>query len=294
MTPDALLEEFTRHFRVERGLSENTLLTYGYQIKGYLAFLAVAGKDALSVGREDILAYLEAKKKSRQRSATLFACAIALRQFHRFLKEQAHTRMDATQGMRLPKFKQRLPDPLSLAEMDRLLAATKGTKFCLVRASAMLELMYATGMRVSELVGLTLGQVNLEEGWIRVMGKGGRERILPVGPRAEKALRIYLEIRGKRFPNSGDVLFLNQNGGAVSRVNFWLTLNDIARKSGLGRKVTPHEIRHSAATHLLERGLNLRVLQEALGHKSITTTQRYTHVSTIALRKAFFKTHPRW
>lgn len=294
MTPDALLEEFARHLRVERGLSENTLLTYSYQLKGYAAFLATKGKSPLSAEREDILAYLETKKKSGHRSATLFACAIALRQFHRFLKEQDYAKTDATQGMRLPKFKQRLPEPASVEEMEKLLGFPTGNKFHHALMKAALELLYSTGMRVSELTQLKPGQVNLEEGWIRVMGKGSKERLVPFGEKARESLRRYLEAREARSLLSRDVLFLNSRGHRLARGAFWSQLRVMARRAGIRGRLYPHRVRHSAASHMLAGGADIRILQELLGHRNISTTQRYTHVNADLLKATCRKTHPRF
>jgi integrase/recombinase XerD len=294
MTPTALLDEFARHLRVERGLSENTFLTYTYQLKGYMAFLAAAGKEVLAANRADILTYLEVKKKSGHRSATLFGCAIVLRQFHRFLKEQGHTKMDATQDLRLPKIRQRLPEPVAVDAMKKLLDLPMGTKFHHVRMAAALEVLYATGMRVSELIQLRPGQINFEESWIRVMGKGGKERLVPIGDRARRALISYLEAKDARFPLRGDALFLSSRGRLLTRGAFWGQLRALAQRIGLQGRLHPHRIRHSAASHMLAGGADIRILQELLGHRSISTTQRYTHVNPELLKQTCRKTHPRF
>jgi len=293
MTPNALLDEFVRHLRVERGLSRNTWLSYGYQIKGYLAFLAAHGKGPLSAGRDDVLAHLEAKKDGGRQSASMFAAAIAVRQFHRFLRERGHAGVDPTQGMRLPKFNQRLPEPLSLADMERLLAAPAGAKFTAVRDRAMIELMYATGMRVSELVGLRLGQVDIDAGWVRVMGKGSKERLVPFGPRAAAALHSYLDARTARFPAAPDAMFLNARGaGPMTRGSFAWRLAATARRAGLSCGVAPHQLRHTTATHLLMGGAELRVIAEMLGHSGMAITARYAHVSAAMIRETCRKAHP--
>lgn len=294
MTPTALLDEFARHLRVERGLSENTLLTYGYQLKGYLAFLAARAREVQTANRRDILAYLEAKKKSGRRSSTLFACAIALRQFHRFLKEQVHVRTDSMQGMRLPKFKQRLPEPVSVEEMEKLLALPTGKIFHHILMKAALELLYSTGMRVSELTQLKPDQVNFEKGWIRVMGKGGKERLVPFGEKAREALRRYQEAKEARFPLSQGVLFSNSRGHKLTRGAFWSQLRAMAKRAGIRGRLHPHRIRHSAASHMLAGGCDIRILQVLLGHRSISTTQRYTHVDPELLKKTCRRTHPRF
>jgi len=295
MTSSALLDDFVRHLRVERGLSRNTELSYGYQLKGYLTFLAARGKGPLSVERDDVLAYMEHRKSDGLRSASLFIAAMAVRQFHRHLAQAGHATTDPTNGMRLPRFKQRIPKPLDADRMDRLLRPPVGGKFTALRDHAMFELMYATGMRVSELTNLRMGQVDLVGGWVRVMGKGSKERIVPFGPRSAGVLGRYLAARAAKFPAAADIVFLNAKGaGPMTRGGFGWRLAVAARRNGFSDMPTPHQLRHSCATSLLEGGADLRVVQQILGHNSVVTTQRYTHVTTALLRKSCQKAHPRF
>lgn len=294
MNPNAMLEDFARHLRVERGLSENTCLSYGYQLGAYVAFLRARGLEPATATRDDVLAYLEHRKGDGLKSASLFLAAMAVRQFHRYLAQADRASADPTNGMRLPRFKQGIPKPLDIEGMDRLLRPPTGAKFSAVRDHAMLELMYATGMRVSELTGLRLGQMDLSGGWVRVMGKGSKERVVPFGTRTAAALKRYLAARAARFPTAQDIVFLNSRGKGLTRSGFGGRLTDVARRAGLSGRLTPHQIRHSCATHLLEGGADLRVLQELLGHNSITTTQRYAHVSAELLRQSCAKAHPRF
>ncbi len=296
MTQDPLLSGFLRHLRVERGLSPNTCLSYGYQLGAYLAFLRGQGREPATATREDVLVYLERRKDAGLRSASLFIAAMAVRQFHRHLAQAGHASADPTSGMRLPRFKQRIPKPLAPEAMDRLLRPSLGARFSALRDHAMLELMYATGMRVSELTGLCLGQVDIEVGWVRVLGKGSKERLIPFGPRAAAALRSYLAARSAQFPTAPDGVFLNARGcGPITRGGFTWRLAAIARRVGLLGRVTPHVVRHSAATAMLEGGASIRVIQEMLGHSNLSTTiQRYAHVSPEFLRRACEKSHPRF
>jgi len=291
---DVLLDEFIRHLRVERGLSPCTWASYGYQIRGYMRFLAARGQTPASATRNDVMAYLEARRDARLASSSLFAAAIAIRQFHRFLAERGHTQVDPTIGMKLPKFKQRLPEPLSVHEMARLLDAPTGSKFNHVRNKAMLELMYATGMRVSELLSITLDKVNLEECCVRICGKGGRERIVPFGQKANAAILSYLAARNQQFPIAQGTLFVNSRGQTLNRGTFWWELRRMAARAGLHGRITPHQIRHTTATVMLEGGASLRVVQEMLGHVSVQTTQRYTHVTAEFLKATCGKAHPRF
>ncbi|PJA14143.1 MAG: hypothetical protein CO113_12225 [Elusimicrobia bacterium CG_4_9_14_3_um_filter_62_55] len=264
--------------------------------KSYLAFLRERGREPSVAAREDVLAYLEHRKDDGLKSASLFIAAMAVRQFHRYLAQAGLAPADPTVGMRLPRFKQRIPKPLAPEAMDRLLRPPLGAKFSALRDHAMLELMYATGMRVSDLTGLRLGQVEFRESWVCVLGKGSKERLVPFGPRAGAALGRYLEVRAARFPAAGDVLFLNGRGrGPITRGSFGRRLGAAARRAGLSGGVTPHVLRHSAATAMLEGGASIRVIQEMLGHSSMSTTiQRYAHVSPEFLRKACQQAHPRF
>jgi len=294
MTSTTLLDEFIRHLRVERGLANNTCLSYGYQLGAYAAFLRIRGKGVTEAMREDVLSFLEARKGEGLKSASLFIVAMAVRQFHRHLAQSGRAETDPTCGMSLPRFKQRIPKPLDAEAMDRLLRPPTGAKFSALRDAAMLELMYATGMRVSELVGLRLGQVDLDAGLARPMGKGSKERIVPFGARAAAALSLYLAARSARFHAALDTVFLNARGRGLTRSGFGWRLAAAARRAGISGRLTPHQIRHSCATHLLEGGASLRVVQEMLGHASITTTQIYTHVSANLMRKTCQSAHPRF
>ena len=292
MRPPELLDEFLRHLRVERGLSPRTWESYGYQIKSYIRFIEARGHEPASSTREIVTAYLGVLKERGLKGASIFAAAITIRGFHRFSLERRYATNDPTAGMRLPKFTQRLPNPLSVAEIEKLLSLPTGTKFHRVRFHAMLELLYATGLRVSELIGLKIGHVNLEEESILVLGKGGKERIVPFGQKAKGSLLRYLEARRNRFPVVQDTLFLNSRGQGLTRGGFWWELKRMARRAGMNGAISPHRIRHSCATAMLEGGADIRVVQEMLGHRNITTTQIYTHVSQEFLRHACEKSHP--
>lgn len=292
---DALLDEFLRHLRVERGLSPNTCLSYRYQLERYAAFLRSGGRGPASAARGDVMAYLERRKGDGLKSASLFIAALAIRQFHRYLAQAGQAAGDPTVGMRLPRFKQRIPRPMDAEAVERLLRPPTTAKLTALRDHAMLELMYATGMRVSELVGLKLGQVDLKGGWVRVTGKGSKERLVPFGRRSAAAMMRYLDARSARFPAAPNAVFLNTKGcEAITRGGFAWKLAISMRRAGLSGRFTPHQLRHSCATHMLEGGADLRVIQELLGHSSITTTQRYAHVAAKLLQDSCRKAHPRF
>ena len=294
MSSDLLLEGFLRHVRVERGLSENSCLSYKYQLGAYVTFLEARGQDAAGSTQDDVLAFLERRRGQGLKNSSLFVVAVVIRQFHRHLVEVGRVVADPTKAMRLPRFKQRIPEPVSEERVVRLLRAPAGKKFAVLRDHAMLELMYATGMRVSELTGLRPGQVDLVGRWVRVLGKGSKERLVPFGARAAAALRRYLTARALRYPSAPDALFLNVKGRGITRSGFGWRLAGLARQIGDLGRLTPHQIRHSCATHLLEGGADLRVIQEMLGHSSVTTTQRYTHVAAKLLRNTCERAHPRF
>ena len=289
-----MMTAFRQHLLVERGLAQNTWLSYRYQLSGYLVFLRDNDRLPATATRSDVLAYLELKKNAGLASGSLFAIAMAIRQFHRFLAEHGFAQSNPTAELRLPKFKQRLPKPLSVPEMARLLDTPMGDKFQDIRNNAMLELMYAAGLRVSELLSLTLAQVNLDTCSIRICGKGGIDRVVPFGDKAKEVMLHYLEARQQRIASASDTMFINPQGRPLNRGTFWHELKQIALRAGITGLITPHQIRHSCATHLLEGGADLRVLQQLLGHGSVATTQRYAHVSTELLKTACRKAHPRF
>jgi integrase/recombinase XerD len=237
--------------------------------------------------------YLAEKKAQGRTPNTIFQIVIALRHFYRFLCEQEGLTSNPMIGIALPKLVSRLPQTLTLAEAERLLDVPKGSRFINIRNKAMIELLYATGLRVSEILGLRSNDTNLSEGYLRVTGKGSRERMVPFGARACEAIKNYMVARSNRFPSIQEPLFLGIHGEQLTRGNFWRQLREYARLAGIEHRVTPHVIRHSFATHLLSGGADLRSIQEMLGHKKITTTQIYTHVEPEHLRRVWDRAHPR-
>lgn len=291
MNPEQLLKAFSRHLRVDRGLSLNTEISYGYQLQGYFGFLNAKGRALEAVARQDVLDYLEAGKERGLGKGSRYAAIMAIRQFHRYMAEERGW-PDPTAGLRLPKLKQRVPEPLSPGQMEQLLQKPWSAKFRDVRDRALLELLYATGLRVSELLGIKDPELHLEEGWVRVLGKGDKERVVPFGENAKRALEAYIAARKSRYPRGqADVLFVNAKGGPLRRGGVWWRLRRLAGSANVAR-LFPHKIRHSAATHMLAGGADLRVIQEYLGHESLMTTQRYTHVDLSMMRAACGAAHP--
>lgn len=289
MTNDAWVDRFTQYLRVEKGLAGNTLSAYGRDLALYLDYL-----DGRSLGavEPDVVSGFIGYLNRRGRQARSAARALsAVRGLHRFLELEGAAERNPAAAVDPPKAWSRLPRFLTLDEVDRLLAAPDAeTRFGL-RDRAMLEVLYATGLRVSELVGLTLDGVDLDNGYIRSMGKGGKERVVPLGESAVQAVRKYL---GEgRPPSTSPFLFLNYRGKRLTRAGFWLILKGYGERAKIRKRITPHMLRHSFATHLLDRGADLRSVQLMLGHSDISTTQIYTHVVRERLRRIYLNHHPR-
>ncbi len=291
------MEEFIHYLAVERGLAENTLESYYRDLIGFCTFAAEVAKvrNVGEVTREVILRYLLNMQKEGKSPATLARHVAALKSFYHFLLREKLIEFDPTLNVDTPKLARKLPQILSVAEVDRLLQQPDPSTPAGLRDKSMLELMYATGLRVSELVSLQINQVNCDTGFIRCTGKGAKERIVPIGSVAKECLNAYLaygRVKLLKIPKE-EALFINQMGARLTRQGFWKILKKYARKAGIAKDITPHTLRHSFATHLLENGADLRVVQEMLGHADITTTQVYTHLTSRHLKEVYNKTHPR-
>ena len=290
------LDLFLSHLRVEKGLAANSVEAYGRDLRRYLDDLARAGLgDWERVGRPEVRAHL-ASLASRGISARSQARALsALRAFHRLLLRERLAPADPTDEVDSPRPGRRLPAVLSAEEVARLLASPDPRRPAGVRDRAMLELLYASGLRVSELVSLDLNQVDLESRVLRVRGKGSRERLVPVGGPAAQALRAWLSGARQRMlrGRSSRDLFVTPRGRRMTRQGFWKLLGRYARGAGLRRRFSPHTLRHAFATHLLAGGADLRAVQAMLGHADISTTQIYTHVDRSQVRRLYERHHPR-
>jgi integrase/recombinase XerD len=289
-----LLVEFIKHLSLERGLSRNTCQAYASDLQAFFVWLGA--KDPLKVSSQilsDYLWYLKSKKELK--SSSIFRKMESLRAFYRFQTVEERIIQDPTQTFPSPHIPERLPQHLSLGEVASLLRVTDRGSFPTLRAKVMLELLYATGMRVSELLSLRLEYINLQEGWVRVLGKGSKERMIPIHIRARQALAHYLTLRQKHFSDRvcPPQVFLSRSGKVLSRVQFWRDLRMLGRKAGIQRALYPHLLRHTFATHLLQGGADLRSLQEMLGHAHLVTTQIYTHLDARGLKAAHEKHHPR-
>jgi len=289
------LEAFYQHLAAERGLAALTLTSYAQDLQDFRAFLRALGvRSWVEVSRADVQDYLSALEARGLSARSRARRLSALRQFFRFLEREESITANPVDLLDSPRLPQKLPEVLTEQEVEKLLAAVEPNTAVGQRDAAMLEVLYATGLRVSELVGLTLRQVDLRRGVVRPLGKGHKERLVPLGHQAMEALKVYLDqgrrelLKGREIPQ----VFVNRRGGKLSRQGFWKILRRYAAKSGV-RPLSPHTLRHSFATHLLARGANLRVLQLLLGHADLATTQIYTHLDSERLRAAHQQAHPR-
>ncbi|MBI5244552.1 MAG: tyrosine recombinase [Elusimicrobia bacterium] len=288
-----LLEEFVRHMALERGLSPNTCSAYASDVGEFLHWLGA--KDPLKADSRLLSDYLWRLKENGLEAASIFRKMESLKAFYRFQAVEERLEDDPTRKFRAPKLPRKLPDFLTQAEMEALLSVSDGGAYALARAKTMLELLYATGVRASELLAIKPEYVNLSDGWIRVFGKGSKERMVPMHERAQKALERFLRLRAAVFGSKATdpEVFLGRDGRALSRVQLWRDLKALGRKAGLLRELHPHLLRHTFATHLLQGGADPRAVQEMLGHASLTTTQIYTHLDASGLKRAHERYHPR-
>jgi len=289
---DPLLDAFLQHLRVDRGVSIRTLINYRIDIAHYLQYLSKVGKDPLKVTREDLTEYLWHRKSAGVQASSIARYMASLRAFYRFHLAEESIAVDPATLLRSPRKAERLPRYLSIEEVSRLMTSVGTSKGRQIRLRAMLELMYAAGLRVSELTGVRLDSIDLKVGYVRVLGKGGKERIVPIGERARMAVQGYLDSRPETAA-SVKTLFVSDRKRAMSAVQFWRLIRAAARAAGIVQPVTPHTLRHSFASHLVQNGADLRAVQEMLGHSSIATTQIYTHVGQSHLQEAHKKFHPR-
>ena len=297
---DTALHIYLSYLRVEKGLSQNTILAYGHDLKRFAAFLDKRHKHKVgAVDRDDIVDFLSSLYKDKLDSRSVARYLVSLRSFFKYALMEELVRVDPTENLESPKIRQSLPTYLRVDEVDRLLAAPNFNTPSGLRDRAMIEVLYSTGLRVSELLNLRLSDVDVRMGCVRCIGKGNKERLVPIGRKAIAAVEQYLADSRSQFVRSGSpaphnqVLFLTRNGRRLSRVSIWKILHNYGVKLGLRGHLTPHKLRHSFATHLLERGADLRSVQLMLGHADISTTQIYTHVIEERLKQIYKAHHPR-
>jgi integrase/recombinase XerD len=291
---DQLLDEFMGHIKVEKGLSANTIAAYNRDLLTFFEFLKAREITPLQVRQNDLASFVT-EKRPQLAARSLARCLVSIRMFYRFCVTEGKITANPARLLGIPKLYQHLPNILSRDEVETLLSQPDGQTVLGKRDKAMLEILYATGLRVTELIGLKMHNINLGAGFIRTLGKGSKERIIPMGGEAIGALKEYLQNGRPALlqKSKSPCLFLTGRGKPMTRQGFWKILKHHALKAGITRRVTPHTLRHSFATHLLEGGADLRSVQIMLGHSDISTTQIYTHVARERLKEIHEKYHPR-
>lgn len=291
-----LIETFLNYLSVERGLSNNTLLAYREDLNFYIDFLLKSHIDALSkIDKNHIINFMLAQKDKGISANSIARRLAAIRMFHRFLARERIIKSDPSNLIDSPRLWKKIPDTLSVNEIEALISQPGLRDAQGIRDKSILETLYATGMRVSEAVNLKKDNVNLDIGFLRCIGKGNKERVIPLGKKAIASIKRYLEsgrlklLKGKE----SEFLFLNRFGKKISRVSLWKMIKKYALSAKINKPIKPHTLRHSFATHLLERGADLRSVQEMLGHSNISTTQIYTHINKDRLKAIHRMFHPR-
>ncbi|HEY0634819.1 MAG TPA: site-specific tyrosine recombinase XerD [Gammaproteobacteria bacterium] len=295
-TDTTLLGRFLDALWLERGLTASTLTAYRSDLEGFASWLGVQNGSLATASREALLEYLQLRSREGARPRTTARLLSSLRRFYRYLIRERVREDDPSARVESPKLGRPLPKSLSEEEVEALLDAPDSRSALGLRDRAMLEVLYATGLRVSELVGLTLGQINLQQGGVKVIGKGRKERLVPLGEVAVEWLERYLrESRPLLLGREGisDALFPSRRGTAMTRQAFWQHIKRYAVVAGITKTLSPHTLRHAFATHLLNHGADLRVVQLLLGHSSLSTTQIYTHVARERLKALHAAHHPR-
>lgn len=293
---EAWLEKFTHYLTVEKGLARNTLESYQRDLKKFFIFLRKQSiADPIKIKRDTITRYLLDLRKNHHAPSTISRNIASIRSFYNFLVKDGYAGENPAQQLETPRIEKKLPRVLTTREVDRLLCQPKLNENNGLRDKAMLELLYASGIRVSELVSLNDTDFNPEVGYLRCRGKGMKERIVPIGSVAIGYVQEYLNNNRLKLVKKGDerALFVNHHGRRLTRQGFWKILKKYAQQSKINGDITPHTLRHSFATHLLENGADLRSVQEMLGHSDISTTQIYTQITRRKIREVYDKTHPR-
>lgn len=290
------IKKFKRFLQTEKGLSPNSVYSYTYDLKKFSDFLAKNSKDILSATHEDIQQFLKFEKtKKHNSSRTLARSLAAIRQFYNYVSDTYGTADNPTSKIGTPQVEKTLPDFLSVREIEALFGLISENDSFELRDKTIFELLYSCGLRISEAVELTMSDLDFENSFIRVKGKGGKERIVPVGAEAVRLLKKYLkesrpDILGER---PSDYVFISKKGSMLNRKSVWRLLKGYVDRTEITKNITPHTLRHSFATHLIENGADLRSVQELLGHMDISTTQIYTHLARKELQKIHKRYHPK-
>jgi len=288
------LDHYVTYLRAERNLAPKTVEAYATDVRDYLRDLEERGLLVETVTREDVIEHLATLAQHGLGPRSRARHLAALRGFHRFLEDEKLTKADPTADLDTPRHTRKLPVFLSVEEVISLLEAPDAKTISGVRDRAMIEVLYATGLRVSELIKLSINDINLTDGYLMAFGKGRKERVVPLGRKAMEAVKLWLEARPTMLRGrESKALFVTPRGSGFSRMGFWKLLRRHARQAGIVKNLSPHKLRHSFATHLVERGADLRAVQAMLGHADLATTQIYTHVDSKRLRAIYDDKHPR-
>lgn len=293
---DGYVNEFINYLAVERGLAQNTLESYGRDLRQFQNYLMSSQIDIVKdSSRNTILTYLNSLQTKGRAVSTISRNLAAIKSFYQYLVRERYLEKDPAANLESPKLEKKLPKILSISEVEELLKQPNTYTPTGLRDKAMLELLYATGIRVSELISLNISDVNLDMGYIKCYGKGAKERIVPLGSIAAKCVQDYINKGRAKLVRTYEeaALFVNHHGNRLTRQGFWKIIKRYAREANIIKEITPHTLRHSFATHLLENGADLRSVQEMLGHADISTTQIYTHVTKNRLKEVYDKAHPR-
>lgn len=295
-TPEKLLSDFTGYLRLERGLSGHTLQGYATDVRHLMEFLEGEGSDVTIADTDTLHSFLCTLHDLGISPRSQARIISGIRSFFKFLRIEKYIDTDPCELLEAPRFGRTLPDVLSVEDIDNMIAALDPEKDETPRNHAIIETLYGSGLRVSELVDLRLSRINLEEGYMIITGKGNKQRLVPLSPESIRLIEEYLPIRErlKIKPDSRDILFLNRRGSHMSRIMVFYVIRDSAAAAGIQKTVSPHTLRHSFATHLLEGGANLRAIQEMLGHESIATTEIYLHLDRSRLRSELLAHHPHY
>jgi len=289
------VNDFINFLNYEKGYSNNTLASYKRDLLQLVSFLKNKGVvSAEGLNRKMIISFTTELVRNGISASSISRKIAAIKSFSHFLLREGLIKEDPTMNISFPKMEKRLPKALTFSEALRLVEYPKGDKHIWLRDKAIMEVLYGTGIRASELTGLNLDHINLDVGFLKCMGKGGKERIVPFGESASGALSEYLKKgRPSLFKKESEALFLDRNGRRLTRQGLWFIFNGYVKRAGLKTGVSPHSLRHSFATHLLERGADLRSVQEMLGHANIKTTEIYTNVSRDRIKRIYKSAHPR-
>jgi len=296
---ESLAASFLNYLQVEKGLSANTISNYARDLRSFSEFLEKRHVRPVAVKRDDVVDYLGSLYRRNMDSRSVARHLVTLRGFYRFLLIEDRVKSDPTLTLESPKVRKRLPSFLRVAEVETLLAQPDLSTLIGMRDRAMIEVLYSSGLRVTEMIDLRVSDLDMQTGSLRCVGKGDKERLVPMGRRALAAVEQYLAsarprmMRARRMQTPVPFLFLNHRGGKITRCGVWQILAKYGRKAGLRLRLTPHKLRHSFATHLLEGGADLRSVQLMLGHADISTTQIYTHVVEERLKQVYKAHHPR-